>query len=211
MKLIAFDCDSTLSAIEGIDELGRLRGPSVFEEIEYLTNAAMNGDVAIDDIFSRRLEIIKPDRDLCAQVGQMYIEEIEPDAIQVINQLRQDGWLPVIISGGFSQVIQPLANHLGIDRVEAVPLKFNPDGSYAGYDTSAPPSRNGGKPEILTSMIDELHPAKSVMVGDGISDLETQDVVDSFIGFGGFAKRERVVQDADHFIHSLSELPKLLS
>ena len=42
-KLVLFDCDSTLSAIEGIDELGRLRGPKVFQEIEGMTNAAMNG------------------------------------------------------------------------------------------------------------------------------------------------------------------------
>jgi phosphoserine phosphatase len=53
MKLIVFDCDSTLSKIEGIDELARLRGEKTFSEIEALTNAAMNGEVAIDEIFAR--------------------------------------------------------------------------------------------------------------------------------------------------------------
>ena len=42
MKLIVFDCDSTLSSIEGIDELARLAGPSAFKEVEALTHAAMN-------------------------------------------------------------------------------------------------------------------------------------------------------------------------
>ena len=37
MKLIVFDCDSTLSSIEGIDELARLRGEETFAEIEALT------------------------------------------------------------------------------------------------------------------------------------------------------------------------------
>ena len=41
MDEIFFDCDSTLSSIEGIDELARLRG--VEERIVTLTNAAMDG------------------------------------------------------------------------------------------------------------------------------------------------------------------------
>jgi phosphoserine phosphatase len=42
-NLILFDCDSTLSAIEGVDELARLRGPDCFAEIEAMTYAAMGG------------------------------------------------------------------------------------------------------------------------------------------------------------------------
>ena len=41
MKLICFDCDSTLSAIEGIDELARVRGPEVFARVEAMTHDAM--------------------------------------------------------------------------------------------------------------------------------------------------------------------------
>ena len=93
---------------------------------------------------------------------------------------------------------------------EAVPLKFHSDGTYAGFDTSAPPSRNGGKPEIISSLKLEYAPERIVMVGDGISDLETKDEVTQFIGFGRYAERVRVVAEADHFIHSLENLPALL-
>ncbi len=210
MKLVVFDCDSTLSAIEGIDELARLRGPETFEEIEALTNAAMNGDVAIDEIFARRLEIIRPSEGACREVGQMYIEQIEPTAEATLEKLRAAGWTPAIVSGGFTQVIEPLAHYLGIARVEAVPLKFNADGSYAGFDASAPPTRNGGKPEIITTLKTEYQPERIVMVGDGISDLETQSEVDQFIGFGRYAERERVAAEATHFIKSLDALPELL-
>ena len=47
-KLIFFDCDSTLSAIEGIDELARLRGPDCFARIEQMTRDAMDGKLPID-------------------------------------------------------------------------------------------------------------------------------------------------------------------
>jgi len=40
LKLICFDCDSTLSSVEGIDELARLRGPEIFKQVEALTNDA---------------------------------------------------------------------------------------------------------------------------------------------------------------------------
>lgn len=205
MKLIVFDCDSTLSKIEGIDELARLRGPETFDEIEALTHAAMNGEVAIDEIFARRLDIIQPDQTACETVGQLYINHIEPTAIATLTELRKNGWMVTIVSGGFTQVIEPLAKHLGIDRIDAVPLKFNPDGSYAGYDITAPPTRNGGKPEIIAQLKTELTPTQVVMVGDGISDLETKNEVDTFIGFGRYADREKVRKEADHFVMSLEE------
>ena len=42
-KIIAFDCDSTLSSIEGVDELARIAGDQIFQEVENLTNLAMDG------------------------------------------------------------------------------------------------------------------------------------------------------------------------
>jgi len=210
MKLIVFDCDSTLSAIEGIDELARLRGEETFAEIEALTNAAMDGEVPIDEIFARRLDIIQPSRDFVEKVGQLHIDDIEPTAKSTIEKLRADGWEIVIVSGGFTQVIEPLAAELGIERIEAVPLKFNDDGSYAGFDTTAPPTRNGGKPELIASFKTELNPERVVMVGDGISDLETKSEVDLFIGFTRYAAREKVVKEADHCVSSLEEILPLL-
>ena len=99
MNLIVFDCDSTLSAIEGIDELARVRGPETFTEVETLTNAAMNGELPIDEIFNRRLEIIRPDLATCQKVGQLYIDEVEPTAVATLEKLRAAGWITVIISG----------------------------------------------------------------------------------------------------------------
>ncbi len=211
MKLIIFDCDSTLSSIEGIDELARDKGSAIFTQVEDLTNAAMNGEVPIDEIFERRLDIIQPDLATAKSVGELYIENIEPTALATMEKLRSEGWQIVIISGGFTQVIEPLAEHLGIERIEAVPLKFNDDGSYAGYDQDAPPTRNGGKPEIVLQLKEQYQASQTVMVGDGISDLETQAVVDTFIGFGRYAERERVVAEAKHFVHSLDSIPALIS
>lgn len=209
-QLIVFDCDSTLSAIEGVDELARLRGADVFAEVEQMTHAAMNGALAVEAVFGERLRIIQPRRADLAAIGQLYIEHIEPTALATLGSLRAAGWTPVILSGGFREAIRPFADHLGIDRVEAVDLFFSEDGRYTGFDEAYPTTRSGGKPEVIGRLKAEFQPQRLVMVGDGVSDLETQSVVDTFIGFGRYTPRPRVRAEAHHFIHALAEILPLV-
>lgn len=205
-KIIVFDCDSTLSSIEGIDELARAKGAEIFSEVEALTNAAMNGDIPLDEVFSRRLEIIQPDAATCETVAQQYIDTIEPTAISTLNALREKGYTPIILSGGFKRLILPLAELLGITHVEAVPLLLDDNGSYIKFDNTYPTTYNGGKPEIIKQLKEQYNATHTIMVGDGVSDLETKSDVDQFIGFGRYTAREKVLAEADHFIYSLDEL-----
>lgn len=209
-KIIAFDCDSTLSAIEGVDELARLAGPKVFRQVEDLTNQAMNGEVAVEDVFARRLDLIKPTRGQCARIGQRYLDTIEPTARETIAALQADGWTCLIISGGFAPCIEPLAKELGIAQIEAVPLHFAGDGTYLGFDLDYPTTRSGGKPEIIAALRTEFSPDRLVTVGDGVSDLETAPLVDHFIGFLRYANRPKVAQESALTAHALSEIPALL-
>ncbi len=209
-RLICFDCDSTLSAIEGVDELARLRGPECFAAVEAMTNEAMEGKIPLDAVFSRRLDLIRPTKAEAAAVGRLYIEHIEPTARETVMSLKVAGWTPVILSGGYTQAIEPLAVFLGIARIEAVALEFDRMGGYLGFDEGHPAGRRGGKPEIIRRLKTELSPRRTVMVGDGASDLETSEEVDLFVGFGGYAGRPKVRAGAHAFIHSLSELLPLL-
>lgn len=210
-KLICFDCDSTLSAIEGVDELARLRGPECFGQIERMTRDAMDGRIALDEIFGRRLQLIRPTRAEAALVGQHYVAQVEPTARWTIAALKQAGWTPVIVSAGHTQMIEPLAAFLGIGRIEAVRLEFDQAGNYAGFDQAHPATRRGGKPVIVRALQEELQPVRTVLVGDGVSDLETRDVVDLFVGFGRYAERLPVKDGAAVFILSLDQLPRLLA
>lgn len=210
LKLVIFDCDSTLSAIEGIDELARMRGPALFAKIEAMTRDAMEGVLPLDQIFGRRLSLIRPTRTELEQVARQYIAHIEPTALATVTELRQAGWMPVIVSGGYTQAIRPLADLLGITRVEAVSIKFAADGGFAGYDETHQASRAGGKPAIVQHLRREFAAARVVMVGDGASDAETREVVDLFVGFGRYAERPAVKARAHHFIHRLDQLPALL-
>jgi phosphoserine phosphatase len=210
IKLICFDCDSTLSAIEGVDELARAGGPKTFAKVEAMTNDAMNGKLPVEAVFGRRLELIRPSRENVAAIGRRYIETIEPTAAATIQTLVARGWTPVIVSGGFRQAIQPLAERLNIERVEAVDLFFDEQGAYSGYDSMYPTTRSGGKPEVIARLKRELNPAETVMIGDGVSDLESKTEVDRFIGFGRYVTRPAVRANAAAFIVSLDELLQLV-
>jgi len=206
MKLIVFDCDSTLSSIEGIDELARVAGPEAFTEVESLTHAAMNGQVPIDEVFEKRLDIIRPSKSLCDEVAKLYIETVEPTAKDTLEKLRENGWNTVILSGGFKMIIEPLAEYLGVERIEAVPLEHDGNGNYVKFDNTYPTTYNGGKPEIIKALKSEYQPDKVVMVGDGVSDLETAPDVDLFVGYGRYTPRDKVKAEAEEFITSLDSL-----
>ena len=205
-KLLLLDCDSTLSSIEGIDELGRLRGPATFKAVEDMTNAAMNGGTPMEAIFAKRLDIIKPTAAELAAIGAQYIATVEPTAVASLAKLRAAGWRIAIVSGGFTQAIRPLADFLGIDRVEAVTLKFHADGSYAGFDDSCPTCKTKGKNVVARRLRAEHQATHVVMVGDGASDLEVKGDADLVVGFGRYVQRPKVVAGADKFVHSLAEL-----
>lgn len=209
-KLMFLDCDSTLSAIEGIDELAHACGARVYAEVVALTNAAMNGEVPLDEVFSRRMELIRPAQAVCERVAARYVETITPGAAEFIAALKANGWLPVILSGGFAPLIAPLASELGIAQVEAVPLHFDAGGNYAGYGETYPTTRNGGKNAVIREWTQATLPLRVAMLGDGVSDLETQPEVDVFIGFGGVVVRPRVRDGAKYWIDELTDVRLLI-
>lgn len=209
-KLVVFDCDSTLSALEGIDELARLRGEAIFRQSESMTREAMEGKIPLESVFARRLELIRPTLGELLELGQRYIDTVEPTARVTIAALKKAGWTPAVLSAGLLPAVLPLAEWLEIDLVRAVPLELNPDGTYKGFDDAFPPTRSGGKPVVVHQLKKETGAKKTVMVGDGVSDLEALPEVDLFVGFGGFVERPRVKAGSPRWITRLEELPPLL-
>jgi phosphoserine phosphatase len=205
--LICFDCDSTLSKIEGIDELARRVGMGM--EMARLTNQAMNGEVPLEAIYERRLSLIKPDRSAIDWLADLYIEHQVDGVREVFEALLKNGKQVHIISGGLRQAIIPLANKLGVpeSNIHAVDIQFNANGSYHGFDSKSPLARNGGKAEICQQL--RQHDEPMAMIGDGQTDLESQQAGATFIGFGGVVRRTAVEQQADHFISSESLVPVL--
>lgn len=196
--VICFDCDSTLSRVEGIDELARRVG--LFEQVAALTDAAMNGELALEDVYANRLALIKPDKTAIDWLAELYIAEMVEGVAETIKTLQANNKQIHIISGGLRQAILPLAEHLAIpeDRVHAVDVVFDADGHYQDFARHSPLAVSGGKARICRKI--RLTNSSLVMVGDGKTDLEAKQAGAFMIGFGGVVKRQLVQEQADCYI-----------
>jgi phosphoserine phosphatase len=196
--IICFDCDSTLSRIEGIDELARRNG--LFQQVAALTDAAMNGELALEDVYGRRLELIRPDQAAIDWLAQLYIDEMVDGVAETVSVLLQHQKQVHIVSGGLRQAILPLAEKLGIaeQHVHAVDVLLNAAGEYLDFARQSPLAINGGKATICRQLL--AGNATLAMVGDGKTDLEAKLAGAFMIGFGGVVSRPIVEAGADVFV-----------
>jgi phosphoserine phosphatase len=223
-ELIVFDCDSTLTTIEGIDELARWQGRST--EVAELTARAMNGDVPLEAVYGERLELLKPTREQLRQLGLLYRRNLLPGADRVIAALQAAGRQVFIVSGGLAEAVLEFGITLGVppDRIHAVGMAYdelngrwweawnhphgrNPTERYLAHD-GGPLTIGGGKVDIIRA-IRAQHRGRAMLVGDGSSDLEAGVAVDLFVGFGGVVARERVATAAEVFIAAPNLAPVL--
>ncbi|HEX8153460.1 MAG TPA: HAD-IB family phosphatase [Thermoanaerobaculia bacterium] len=201
-RFVFFDVDSTLVTIEGIDVLAD-NNP----EIARLTDAAMNGEIALDEVYGKRLEIIRPTRAAVEALGQRYIASLVDGVRETFDALRGAGVQIHLVTAGIAQAIAPLAEHLGIAAraVHAVNLTFDDAGHYVDFDRRSFLTRSGGKELVVRDVRARAH-GKAAFVGDGVSDLEAAPAVDLFVGFGGVAVRERVKENAAAFAVTFDEV-----
>jgi phosphoserine phosphatase len=200
---VVFDCDSTLSAVEGIDELAGAHREAIAE----LTEAAMRGEVLLQDVYGQRLALLRPGQAAIAQLADQYIAAAVPDARETVAALQAAGVEVRILSGGIRQAILPFAQWLGLRPadVKAVDIHFDDAGQYLGFDEASPLTRSGGKHTLLTEWRTSL-PTPIVMVGDGITDLEARAAVEMFIAYAGVVDREAVTREADAVVREESML-----
>lgn len=188
-RALVFDCDSTLSAIEGIDELAGAHKAAIAE----LTERAMRGELALEDVYGKRLAIVRPTREALERVGELYVENVLPGAVELVAAAHALKKRVCIVSGGLAPAVLALARHLAIgeDDVFAVGVTLTPAGDYAGFEESSPLSRSGGKITVVRAIAAECG-ARVCLVGDGATDLEAASEAARFVAFGGVVVRENV-------------------
>jgi phosphoserine phosphatase len=222
--LVFFDCDSTLTRIEGIDELARLKG--LFPEVQRLTSAAMDGEVHLSSVYDRRLDLLRPTRADIQAIERLYRVMVVSDARELMAVLQFLGRQVFIISGGLAPAVIPFGESLGVphEHIHAVDVAFNrlagrwwdyhldregfnPDEHYLDHE-AGPLTETHGKADIV-HQLRQGRSGRALLVGDGISDLMARTAVDLLVGFGGVVRRERVAAEADVFIECDSLAPIL--
>ena len=201
---VIFDCDSTLTLIEGIDELASFSGKK--EPIARLTRLAQEGRLEFEEVFQQRLKILTPSRQSLDKLADLYLDNLVIDASETFEALRLLNKKIYIISGSYTPALLKLSQKFGIPREQifANDLIFDKQGNYLNY-IEGPLKRNHGKLQIIRRI-----PGRKIMFGDGITDLEARNLVDLFVGFGGVSRREIVEQSSEIYIYAQSLTPALV-
>jgi phosphoserine phosphatase len=210
---LVLDVDSTLTRVEGIEWLARRRGQNVARAVAEMTQHAMTGVVGLDDVYARRLALVKPSHADLTALAEVYEDGLMPGAKEAVSLLRHHGVRMEVVSGGIFQAVLPFARSLGFDdaHIHAVPVTLTSGGEYEGYDATSPLAKRGGKPELVRQL---GLPRLILALGDGNTDAELKTAspspIDGFAAFVGVAARPTVVAVADYIVNRFADLPPLV-
>ncbi|MCA9978326.1 MAG: HAD-IB family phosphatase, partial [Anaerolineales bacterium] len=190
-KHIFFDCDSTLTTIEGIDILAETAGKRW--RVEVLTQAAMDGHLDLEDVYRKRLQAVKPTRQQVQEIRRFYKRNLVEDAAATIQILQEQGHEVYIISGGLAEPVTEFGLFLGVpkENIRAVDLNYDElagtwwkaeqgNAQYIDYHEGAL-TVSDGKAQIVREFLKNKN-GRSLLIGDGKSDLLAGTAVDLFVG-----------------------------
>ncbi|BBU23660.1 phosphoserine phosphatase [Mycobacterium xenopi] len=168
-RLIVFDVDSTLIQGEVIEMLAARAGAQ--DTVAAITEQAMRGELDFTASLQQRVAALAG---LPAEVLDEVADELQltPGARTTLRTLRRLGFHIGVVSGGFRQIIEPLAHELMLDFVAANELEVV-DGKLTGR-LVGPIIDRAGKAKALR---DFAHQAgvpleQTVAVGDGANDID---------------------------------------
>jgi len=168
-RLIVFDVDSTLIQGEVIEMLAERAGAGA--AVAAITGAAMRGEIDFAESLHQRVATLAG---LPAEGLDEVADEVEltAGARTTIRTLRRLGFHCGVVSGGFRQVIEPLAHELMLDFVAANELEIV-NGKLTGRVVGAIVDR-AGKAKALRDFAQQagVPMEQTVAVGDGANDID---------------------------------------
>jgi phosphoserine phosphatase len=168
-RLLAMDMDSTLIAIECIDEIADMRG--IRREVATVTESAMRGEIDFRESLRRRVALLAGLEESALQ--RVYDERLRlsPGAEIMMQALKQNGVKTLLVSGGFDFFTGRLKARLGLDYTLSNTLEVKDGrltGKVAGEIVDAE-----WKARRLRELARELGASRDQLIalGDGANDL----------------------------------------
>jgi phosphoserine phosphatase len=168
-KFLIMDVDSTLIQQEVIELLAAYAGK--FEEVAAVTEAAMRGELDFTQSLHARVAVLAG---LPADVVHSVRQEVKlsEGAAELVAAFKAAGHVVAVVSGGFNQILQPIAEELGLDYWQANELEIV-DGVLTGKVLGAVVDR-AAKEKYLRewAAAEGIALEHTVAVGDGANDLD---------------------------------------
>ena len=192
------DVDSTLITGEVIEMLAAHAGS--LPVVARITERAMRGEIDFAQSLHERVATLAG---LPVEVLAAVRDEVEltPGAEILIRELHRVGWPVGLVSGGFTEVVGPIAAGLGIDFVRANGLEVV-DGVLTGR-VRGPVVDREAKAEALRELaaLHQIPLERTVAIGDGANDLAMLETAGLGIAFNA---KPVVWERADVVVHEPS-------
>ncbi|HEY6421817.1 MAG TPA: phosphoserine phosphatase SerB [Pseudonocardiaceae bacterium] len=168
-RLVVFDVDSTLVQGEVIEMLAARAGCEA--QVRAVTEAAMRGELDFTHALRRRVALLAGlPAGVLAEVTHAL--ELTAGARTTVRTLKRLGFRCGAVSGGFTQVVRPVAEDLGLDFCTANELEIRA-GRLTGQ-VIGPVVDRSGKADALRQAAEHFGVplAQCVAVGDGANDID---------------------------------------
>ncbi|WP_420176011.1 phosphoserine phosphatase SerB [Luteococcus sp. OSA5] len=168
-KLLMMDVDSTLITSEVIDEVAHRAGTG--EQVADITERAMRGELDFSASLRARVATLAGlDASVLDEVRQSL--QFSPGAQDLIKAVKDAGGQVGLVSGGFTEVVEPLVEGLGIDHITANRFEVR-DGKLTGQTRGEVIDRAAKRRHLLRcAELAGCTAAETVAVGDGANDLD---------------------------------------
>jgi len=205
-RLVQLDVDSTFIQQEAIELLASKAG--VLEAVSQITEAAMKGTLDFAQSLNARVQLL-------AGLPESVITEVRSEitltigAEELVTLLHEKGHCVALVSGGFTNILQPIVDEMKIDFFRANTLEVV-DGVLTGRVVGDIVDR-AGKATALREFAQACHVQLSdtVAIGDGANDLDMMAIAGLSIAFNA---KPVVAAAADLQINepSLSSVARLI-
>jgi phosphoserine phosphatase len=201
--LVVFDVDSTLIQDEVIELLAEEAGKRT--EVAAITDAAMRGELDFSESLKARVATLAglPESVIQATFDRV---RLTAGAEQLIDHIHSIGGLVGAVSGGFDQILSPLAERLKLDFHLANQLGVS-DAALTGM-VDGPIIDKSAKAAALKQWAEQsgLSTENTTAVGDGANDLQMM----STAGLGVAFNAKPIVRENANLVVELADLSELI-
>ncbi|WP_421733448.1 phosphoserine phosphatase SerB [Cellulomonas sp.] len=168
-RLVVMDVDSTFITGEVVEMLAARAGSE--ELVTEITERAMRGEIDFAESLHQRVATLTglPDSVLADVLAEV---EPSPGAAELVTEMRARGWPVGLVSGGFIEIVRPLAASFGITLTRANALEVV-DGRLTGRVSGAVVDR-AAKARTLREYAASvgIPMERTIAIGDGANDLD---------------------------------------
>jgi phosphoserine phosphatase len=182
VRLFVADMDSTVIGQECIDELADYAG--LKDQVAEITERAMQGELDFASALAERVALLKGlDHRLLAKCRKSRIRP-NPGASTLVATMKRHGALTVLVSGGFTDFVNPIGRELGFNRLRANWLGIDEDGKLTGQTVGKivdAAAKRALAEQILAAR--KLGPESLVAIGDGANDVPLIQLAGLGVGY----------------------------